>query len=628
MSARTFHQKARQLQKLGRFTAAETAYRQALGLNPTDPELHYDLGGLLLDMQYPEQAESCYRTALALAPNHPQILLQLGNALAAQGKHKEAAIQFRASLAIDPTQYAACYNLGNALRDLGQFEGAAECYRVSLRLDPNYADCYNNLGNVLRQLGRLDEAIACYREALRLDPNLHHARMHLLHQRQHICDWADMDAEIAEIRRLVNEEPRALISPFAFLALPGTTPAEQLRCAQNWAANRYAGLQRKSEHHSLRANQHDGSRLKIGYLSADLRAHPMAWLITELIELHDRSHFTVYAYSYGPDDGSPERQRLQRAFDHFLDARAMGIQETARRIRADGIDILIDLTGYTQMSRSGILALRPAPIQVNWIGYPGSMGAPFVDYLLSDAFVTPPSLAMHYSERLVLLPHTYYPNNSSRPVAAIPSRTDCGLPANSIVLCCFNQTFKITPAIFAIWMEVLRIVPDSVLWLLECNRWARGNLLREAETHGVSSERLLFAPRVPIAEHLARHRCADLFLDTLPYNAHTTACDALWMGLPVLTCAGETFASRVAGSLLHAAGLAELITTSLADYRALAIELATQPERLRALRKSLDESREHMLLFDTACFVRHLEQRYREMWDSYLTSCGKPANLR
>lgn len=627
MSARAFHQQARQLQQQRRLAEAEAAYRQALRLHPGDPELHYDLGGLLLAMQRPDQAEASYRAALLLAPGHPQVLLQLGNALAAQGRHADAAAQFRASLQGDPTQHAARYNLGNALRELGRPQEAAECYRATLQLAPHHADCHNNLGNVLRELGQLDEAIACYREALRIDPSLHHARMHLLHQRQHVCDWEGLDAEIAEIRRLVREEPRAQISPFAFLALPGTSAAEQLRCAQNWATNRYAALQEAGKRLGYRYRRHDGGRLNIGYLSADFRAHPLAWLATELMERHDRSRFTIHAYSYGPDDGSPERRRWQQACDHFRDIRTMGLQDAAARIHADHIDILVDLTGYTHSSRSGILALRPAPVQVSWLGYPGSMGASFVDYLLSDAFITPAQQAMHYSERLALLPDTYQPNDSRRPVAEVPTRTACGLPEDGLVLCCFNQTFKITPAIFAIWMEVLRATPGSVLWLLECNRWARANLLREAEARGVAGERLVFAPRVPIAEHLARHRCADLFLDTLPYNAHTTTSDALWMGLPVLTCAGATFAARVAGSLLHAAGMTELVTHTLQDYRALALALAARPERLRVLRARLDGTRERMPLFDTARFARALEQRYREMWTEHLAGCGKPADL-
>lgn len=624
MSAQQFHQQARQLQRNGQPQQAEAAYREALRLDPQDAELHYDLGGLLLDQGRPEEATACFRSALALAPGHPQVLLQLGNALSAQGRYADAAESLQAALRGDPSDPAAHYNLGNALRELGQPQQAADCYRAALRLAPNDADSHNNLGNVLRELGRLDEAIACYRQALRLSPRLHHARMHLLHQRQHVCDWDGMDAEIAEMRRLVREEPRAQISPFAFLALPGTTAAEQRRCAENWVQNRCASLMADGKRLAYRHRQHGGDRLRIGYLSADFRAHPLAWLATELMEQHDRRHFTVHAYSYGVDDGSAERRRWQQVCDHFLDIRVLSMHEAAERIHADGIDILVDLTGFTQSSRSGILSLRPTPIQVNWLGYPGSMGAPFVDYLISDAFITPPDQAQHYRERLMLMPDTYQPNDRQRPMAAIPTRADCGLPADALVLCCFNQTFKITPQLFGIWMNVLRETPAGVLWLLECNQWARENLLREAAARGIAQQRLIFAPRAPIDQHLARHRCADLFLDTLPYNAHTTTSDALWMGLPVLTCAGDTFAGRVAGSLLHAAGIPELVTESLADYQAQALRLTAQPQRLRELRALLDNTRDSMPLFDSARFARHLERNYRAMWAAY--SAGPPAS--
>jgi predicted O-linked N-acetylglucosamine transferase (SPINDLY family) len=586
---------------------------------PHDPELHYDLGNLLLQRGQAAAAENSFRTALRLAPGHPQILLQLGNALSAQGRYADAATQFYASLSADSAQLAAHYNLGNALRELGQPEHAAASYRAALKLDPRDADTHNNLGNVLREMGRLDEAIACYREALRLNPKLHHARMHLLHQRQHVCDWANMDAEIADIRRLVREEPRAQISPFAFLALPGTTAAEQRLCSELWVKNRLGQLVEDGKLLAYAHSRADKTRLRIGYLSADFRQHPLASLATDLLELHDRESFEVYGYSYGPNDHTPMRLRWERAFDNFLDIRDLSLHEAAERIHTDSIDILVDLTGFTQSSRSGIMALRPAPIQVNWLGFPGTMGASFVDYLISDGFITPPNQVQHYSEQLVILPDTYQPNDHQRPVAPISARAECSLPEDAFVFCCFNQTFKITPQMFDIWMRLLKSVPGSVLWLLECNLWAKANLQREAKARDVEPGRLLFAPRVPIEQHLARHRCADLFLDTLPYNAHTTTSDALWMGLPVLTCAGDTFAGRVAGSLLHAAGMPELVTDTLASYEAKAQHLVSHLEELQVLREKLQHTSTTMSLFDTKRFARRLESAYQTMWRTHAT---------
>ena len=590
--------------------------QHAIQRDPRNPALYYELGNQYLRTQ-PKEALECFRTALKLAPGHPQILLQIGNAYSAMAHYEEAAAQFRASVKSDPTQPAAHYNLGNALRELGRPEQAAASYQAALRLDPNDADSHNNLGNALRELGKLDQSIACYRTALRLNPRLHHARLHLLHQRQHICDWENQESEIAEIRRLVREEPTAQISPFAFVSLPGTTAAEQRQCAENWAANRFAGLVPDSKRLETFKTRPVHERLRIGYLSADFRQHPLTSLAAELMELHDRHSFEVFGYSYGPNDKSAERKRWERAFDHFRDIRLLSLQQAAQKIFDDRIDILIDLTGYTQSSRTGILALRPAPLQVNWLGFPGTFGAPFADYLITDRYITSPSEAAHYSEQLVYMPASYQPNDRKRPDATTPSRSECGLPETGIIFCCFNQTFKITPQVFDSWMKILSETNGSVLWLLECNPWAKKNLQREAQARGIAPQRLIFAPRAAQADHLARHRCADLFLDTQPYNAHTSTSDALWMGLPVLTCTGETFASRVAGSLLQAAGLPELVTETSEDYERLAIELAAEPGRLTALRQRLIASRDTLSLFDTPAFARELEQAYRTMWQGH-----------
>lgn len=592
--------------------------KRAILRDPHDPALHYELGSLQLSQGQAADALASFSTALAHAPGHPQVLLQLGNACSAMGRFQQAVSYFQQSLKADASDMAAHFNLGNALRELGQPEQAAAAYRAALRLDPRDADTHNNLGNVLRESGKLDEAIDCYRTALRLNPQLHHARMHLLHQRQHICDWQDMDAEIAEIRRIVQEVPSAQISPFAFLSLPGTTAAEQRRCAENWVANRYAGMMADGRKLNYPFTRTPKSTLRIGYLSGDFRLHPLAFLATELFELHDRDRFEIFGYSYGQDDHTPVRKRIEKSFDQFRDIRPISQHEAAQQIHEDGIDILVDLTGFTQTSRTGILALRPAPIQINWLGFPGTMGAPFADYLISDAFITPAEQAQHYAEQLICLPDTYQPNDRHRPVAPTPTRAECGLPEDGFVFCSFNQTFKITPQVFDLWMELLSEKSGSVLWLLECNPWAKANLHKRAAVKGIDPNRLIFAPRAPIDQHLARQQLADLFLDTLPYNAHTTTSDALWVGLPVVTCPGDTFASRVAGSLLHAAGVPELVTDSLPAYKALALRLANDPPALQALRDKLRETRATMPLFDTGRFTRQLEQAYREMWQHWI----------
>ena len=360
--------------------------------------------------------------------------------------------------------------------------------------------------------------------------------------------------------------------------------------------------------------------MRIGYLSSDFHDHATAYLIAELIERHDRDRFEIHGYSYGADPGGDMRARLVSAFDRFSDIDALSHRDAAARIRADDIDILVDLKGHTYRARPKILAFRPAPVQVNYLGFPGTMGAPFIDYIVADNFIVPRDRQMLFAEKLAYLPDCYQPNDTRREIAAAPSRAECGLPAQGFVFCGFNNSFKITPAFFAIWMRLLQQVPGSVLWLLESNALVRRNLSAAAFAADVDPARLVFAPILKHRDHLARHRHADLFLDTLPCNAHTTASDALWAGLPVLTCAGETFAGRVAGSIVRAVGLAELVASSPRDYEALALALARDPARLDDIRSRLDAGRASLPLFDMAKHTRDLEALYTRMDENWRSS--------
>ncbi|HSH72873.1 MAG TPA: tetratricopeptide repeat protein [Methylophilaceae bacterium] len=615
----------------GQVERAITIYQRALKITPKDIDLISNLGNAFQSLERYEEAAGCYRRVLRVNPRdieirdaHCYALQRLGNQAHESGHYLQAEACYLEVTQLITNDAAVYYNLGNAQRELGKAAEAAASYRQSLKLAPGDADIHNNLGNVLRELAKLDEAIACYQAALEINPGLYHAKVHLVHQKQHICDWANLNTDIALIRSWVKSAPQAQISPFAFLAMPGTTAEEQRLCVDNWVKNRYQGLIQQGKKNAFEHRQASGSKLKIGYLSGDFRLHPLASLISELIELHDRSHFEIFAYSYSLDDKTTERQRLQKAFDHFVDIRPMSQQDAAKRIHADGIDILVDLTGFTQSSRTGIVALRPTPISVSWLGFPGTMGSldgqALFDYLLSDAFITQPQHADNYAEQLALLPDCYQPNDRKRPIAKAASRAECSLPDDAFVFCCFNQTFKILPDMFDIWMRLLQAVPNSVLWLLECNSRAKANLLNEAQARGVAPSQLIFAPRVSMDKHLARHALADLFLDTLPYNAHTTTSDALWMGLPILTCVGETFAGRVAGSLLNAANLPELTTYNLQAYEARALALAGNPAELSSIKHKLLQTRDALPLFDTPAFTRHLEQIYQDIWAAKLAA--------
>ena len=604
-------------------------YQQALLRNPKDLDAQINCGNLCVELKKYEEAAGYFRRVVRAVKSDDArralcyALEQLGNAAQHSANFLQAEACFAEALEYQPGNAIHWYNLGNAQRDLGKPQAALASFKQSIQFDPADADAHNNLGNVQRELGLLDKAIASYKTALQLNPRLHHALAHLVHQKQHICDWTDLDAQISQLRNWVKTEPNAQISPFAFLAMPSTMPQEQLQCASNYANSTFSRLNILREQLAFKHEKAAKTKLKIGYLSADFRLHPLAFLITELIESHDKTQFETHAYSYGLDDKTPARKRLEKAFDQFNEIGHLNDVDAAIKIHADHIDILVDLTGYTQSSRSALVALKPAPISVSWLGFPGTMGTlagkPLFDYIITDAIIAPYLSNLkhaNFSEQLLYLP-CYQPNDSLRPVGKTTQKSEHNLPKNSFVFCCFNQSFKITADVFAIWLRILKQAPNAVLWLLECNQWAKSNLQKVAENAGIDKNRLIFAPRISIENHLARHAHADLFLDTLPYNAHTTASDALFMRLPLLTCIGETFASRVAASLLKRVNLAELITDSLQEYEQKALDMSLNIEKLMQLKQRLNTQIERSTLFNPKQFAHDLEQQYLNIWQAH-----------
>ena len=554
----------------------------------------------------PRAAAEIIRKAISLEPQFALAHNDLGNMLMEQGRISDAVACYRRTIEIAPDFPEAHNNLGNACQMSHSLPEAFDCYRKAIELRPGYAEAHRNLGSALLRVGRVAEAGAAFETALTLDPALTEVIPLLVREMQQACAWDGLDRWSQRVIHLV-ETGSGTVNPFLFLCLD-TTPAQQLRCARQWAAQHLPGGPPRWAAHP------EGGRMTVGYLSADFQEHATAHLISEVFERHDRLRFRVFGYSYGRDDGSAARRRIVQSLDRFVDLESASFFDAAQQIRADGVDILVDLKGYTAGARPQILALRPAPVQVSYLGYPGTLGTDFVDYLLADPFVVPADQQPHYAERIVHLPDCYQANDSTRAIAArIPTRAECGLPETATVFCCFSAAYKITARMFDVWMRILTAAQGSVLWLLQSNPTATANLRREAEARGVCADRLVFAPELPNPEHLARFAVANLFLDTLPYNGHTLASDALWGGCPVLTCAGETFASRVAGSLLRAIGLPELVATSLAEYEALARRLAAAPNRLRALREKLRRNRGTFPLFDCARFTRNLEAAYAAM---------------
>jgi protein O-GlcNAc transferase len=611
---------------LGDFDAAVNALKTALEADPHDADLSFNLANTYFEQGIFKLAAEGYKALLAKYPGDPDLtealahsLNQLGHEAHLEGNYQAALNLYERLIKLMPQEAAYHYNLGNAQRELGYTQQAKASYEKALTLAPNDADIYNNLGNTQRELGLLEDAIASYQTALSINPKLEHAKVHLIHQKQHACDWDGLDELIQDIRQSVNNQTTAQISPFAFLSMPSTTAQEQRQCADLWVRNRYASVFDKG--HQIAFNHNwSHERLRVAYLSADFRQHPLASLITEVLECHDRNHFEIFAYSYGPHDNSLERRRFEQAVDHFREIRTLSIHEAAQRIHQDEIDLLVDLTGFTQGSRTSIVALRPAKFSISWLGYPGTMGSfntkPLFDYLITDEVITPPSTVDCYAEKLLYLKPCYQPNDSKRSIGNIQTKEAWGLPQDAFVFVSFNQTFKISPATFETWMTILKAVPQSVLWLLDCNVLAKKNLIHAAKECLVDPNRLIFAPRVPLDAHLARQTWADLCLDTLPYNAHTTASDALWCGVPVLTLEGDTFAGRVASSLLHALGLENFVTTSQADYIEKAIDWAQHPERLAEVKQHLRTGRLTLPLFDTKTVTRHLESLYQSVLTS------------
>jgi protein O-GlcNAc transferase len=611
------------LYRRGALEEAERMYRLALELRPEDPHVWLLLGKVCRETPAKmDEAASCLAHSIGLRPEGEAHNI-LGNLCQDQGRLDEAIGHYREATRLAPDDAMAPNNLGCALVRKGNLDEAIRLFRRVIRLQPEFADGHFNLGSAYSLQGLHAEALRCYREALRLRPEDASYRGNLLFAMQQVCEWSEFQQLCALQRRSVFD-PRVRQSPFNFLSIPSTR-LEQLHCARNFAAQleQAVAADRRRLNFEFRPPAGVKPKLRIGYLSADFHEHATAYWTAELFELHDRSRLEIVAYSYGPDDRSPMRARLCRAFDRFVDLTALSHADAAARIFADGVDILVDLKGYTQNARTEIVALRPAPIQVSFVGFPATSGAGFIDYLIADRFVAPEEHAAEYSEELIWIPGSYQVNDRKRAVGETPSRRELGLPESGFVFCCFNQTYKILPDVFATWMRILRAVPDSVLWLLQWNEQAVLNLRREASANGIDPGRLIFGPLLPLSRHLGRLRAADLLLDTAPYNAHTISSDALWVGVPVLTCPGETFAARVAGSQLRALEVPELIADSMAQYEALAVRLAHAPAEVAGIRQKIERNRSSTALFDTPAFTRNLEDAYRKMWERYMAGAGR-----
>ncbi len=609
--------KANALMAQERHAEALAAYEMAVAASPRNIDAMCGRGLALFELARPADALAAFDQVLALVPGHLDSIMGRAHALVMLGRAAEAVAIMDRVLAVVPKNPLAHYVRGHGLLAMFDTAQAVESFRVAAELAPDMTAAVHNHADALRALGRYSEAIPVFERVLAREPGHGRAMSGLASSALHCCEWQTVDRLARPIETAVRDGVRG-IDPFTLLML-SPSPELHLNCAESFT--RFTCPPVLSAARRLRARTRP--RLKLAYLSSDFRTHATAYLMAELFELHDRDRFEVIGLSGAPGDDSAIRKRVVAAFDQFHDVARSSNAEIDALIRRLEIDIVVDLKGHTAQSRIGALASRPAPVQATYLGYPGSSGAPFIDYMIGDAIVTPFEQQAFYSEKIVQLPGCYQVNDRKRAISAAPMRrSEHGLPDGAFVFCCFNSAYKIDAAFFACWMRLLEAVDGSVLWLLKSNARAAENLARQARTGGIDPARIVFAEPKDLPLHLARHRLADLALDTLPYNAHTTGSDALWAGLPMLTCKGAHFAGRVGASLLGAVGLPELVTESLADYEALAIALAEDRGRLAATRENLARSLATAPLFDTDRFRRHIEAAYATMHENALR--GEP----
>jgi predicted O-linked N-acetylglucosamine transferase (SPINDLY family) len=624
----------------GNLAAAAAWFERVTRAAPQHAEAWVNLGVVREREQNFQAALACHQRALAVSANLPAAACGCGRALAMLGNQPDAREQFLAALRAAPDDLAAHEGVYMSCVALGRTSEALPHLRFVLDAEPENVPALQALASALFEVGQLDEAQTVARRWLEHAPDSTGAcmltanlllfrdqwdeaiallkrtydRTHdseilgmLTNQYRQVCDWPRWREAWAALAPLLDT-PAALGSPFWLLCEP-ITPQQQLAYTRRWAAARFGAPPQAT----IARPPVQDRRLRVGYLSSDFQEHAAAYLVADLLEQHDRSQFEIFAYSYGPQDSSPMRQRIVRAVEHFVDIAWDPDDVAAERIRRDDIDILVDIKGYTVGDRLSIMAHRPCNIQVTWLGYPGTTGAPFVDYLIADPAIIRDGEENTCSERVLRLPHCYQPNDRQREIAEPLSRVQYGLPDQGFIFCCFNQTYKITPDVFTVWMQLLQRVPGSVLWLVESNALAKQNLAAAAQSHSIAAERLVFAPRRPYAQHLARYRVADLALDTWPYTSHTTLSDGLWCGCLAVALSGDTFAARVSGSVMTAANLSDLVTTNLQDYEALAYRLASDANALHDYRERLAQAQDAAPLFDTPAFSYDLEDLYRKM---------------
>ena len=605
---------------LQRLDDAFVVFGKALALNPDLAAAHLNRGSILMSGKRFEEAIACFDAAIRIDRNYAEAHCNRGHALGEIKGFKDALASCETALGLNPRKAEFHATRANILHRLNRDDEALSSLSTAISLQPAHAGFHHNRGNLLFELKRFAEAFEAYDKAFALEPDLEYVESARLHAKMHLCDWTNFDAECAHL--ISSVEKGIVCQPFSLLAI-SSSPEIQRRTASVLSKAKYPSFKNATR----QSDRYRRARIRVAYLSAQFGKHAVGVLLAGVFEQHDRTRFETFAISFERHNPSELLARIKNSFDHFIDVTDRSDAEVARLLEELEVNIAVDLTGYTKNLRTSILARRPVPIQVNYLGYPGTMGADYIDYIIADRFIVPDKEKHFYGEKIVYLPDVFQANDSKREIGnSQVSRTEVGLPENAFVFCSFNNSYKITPNCFEIWMRLLDQVDGSVIWLLGGDSILERNLRKEANDRRIDPARLVFSSRTAYASYLARYRLADLFLDTFPFNAGTTASDALWVGLPIITCSGQTFASRMAGSLLHAIGLREVVTSSLAEYEALALKLARDPGQLAVIRAELALNRNIYPLFNTARFTRHLEAAYEIMCDR-VQQGGSPSSF-
>ncbi|PIR39055.1 MAG: hypothetical protein COV35_05090 [Alphaproteobacteria bacterium CG11_big_fil_rev_8_21_14_0_20_39_49] len=559
-----------------------------------------------------DKALELYKKIAKFSPGDAEIKHLVGVIYYQQGDYEKSKTAIKQALKINPDNPAFYNNLGNCLVALQEYKDAIYCYEEAIALkEGNYPEAINNIGATLHEIGEWEKEIEYYKQGLKFNPDNYALMNELVKTMRDACYWDGLEEYtkllVEATKHAIANGQKSPITPYHSLTLD-IPPSLKKEIAQNYATIRYGNIPQRFKH-----ERKADSLLRIGYLSADYRDHPTAHLISNLFKLHNRDKFEVYAYSYGKNDKSIFRKNIEKSADKFIDLMGQNPEDIAKQIYKDKIDILVDVMGYIQNSMPVIAAMRPAPVQISFLAYPGTMGASFIDYLVTDATAVPQEDEKNYTEKLIKMPDSYFITDGKQKISEPPTRKECGLPEDKFVFCSFNKSMKIDPATFAVWMDILTQVDNSVLWLYSDNEFAKSNIIKEAEKREIVKDRIIFATRASKEEHLARHACADLFLDCFTVNAHTTAIDALYAGLPVITRLGNDMMSRASASILNACGLPELITKTDLEYKNTALIYANDASLLTALKQKLSDNIKASALFDNKKYVGDFEERLLEV---------------